>query len=267
MSDSLKFAVVTGAARGIGRSLALRLAKKGYAMAIADIDREGLRAVETEVSALGSEVMAVETDVSSARDIQRLCDEVHAGFGRVDLLINNAGILTSGNSWEIDQETWRKVIDVNLWSVIHAAREFVPRMLQRGGRIVNVASMGGLASGPWVAPYCVSKYGVVAFSESLAAEFAAQHIPITVSVVCPGAVSTGIADALEHHHANETPLDLMNSSLQRMICTGTTPDDLAEDVLAQVDEGRFWILTHPEVREAVKARAAEIVRRERGLIV
>ena len=266
MSDQCKVAVVTGAARGIGRSLASQLARKGYALAIADIDGEGLRAAETELSRTTTSVIGIETDVSSENDVRALCDRVYACFERVDLLVNNAGILTSGNSWEIPFATWQKVIDVNLWSVIHTARAFVPRMMQRGGRILNVASMGGLVSGPWVAPYCVSKYGVVAFSESLAAEFAAHHIPISVSVACPGAVSTAIADRLEHRHASDSPLDVMNTNLQRMIGNGMTPDALAEDVLAQVDEGRFWILTHSEVREAVAARTADIIGHTRGSI-
>ncbi|MFS8977922.1 SDR family NAD(P)-dependent oxidoreductase [Cupriavidus necator] len=252
-----KTAVITGAAGGIGRALAHALAAQGYGLALADIDAVALDAVRAALAHHGQPVVTVPTDVADAEQIAGLCDESFARLGRVDLLINNAGVLATGRCWELAPEAFRRVLDINLWSVIHALRCFVPRMAAQGtGHIVNVASMAGLAVGPWLAPYTISKQGVVALSEGLAMELQAAGLPLGVSVVCPGPVATGIAAGLSG--AAQQEVDEMNGALRSGIAAGMTPEAVAGHILDGVAAGRFWILPHPQAAHAAQARAQGI---------
>lgn len=252
-----KTAVITGAAGGIGRALAHALAAQGYGLALADIDAAALDAVRAALAHHGQPVITVPTDVADAEQIAGLCEASFARLGRVDLLINNAGVLATGRCWELAPEAFRRVLDINLWSVIHALRCFVPRMAAQGtGHIVNVASMAGLAVGPWLAPYTISKQGVVALSEGLAMELEAAGLPLGVSVVCPGPVATGIAAGLAG--AAQQEVDQMNGALRHGIAAGMTPEAVARHILDGVAAGRFWILPHPEAALAARARAQNI---------
>lgn len=250
-------AVITGAAGGIGLGLAKALAAQGYALALADIDAQALEAARAALARDGATVVAVPTDVADARQIAHLCDESFRQLGRVDLLFNNAGILATGRCWELPPEVFDKVMRVNLWSVLHALRCFVPRMAAQGsGHIVNVASMAGLAVGPWLAPYTLSKQGVVALSEGLALELQAAGLPIKVSVVCPGPVATGIAADLDGAAPQE--VHQMNGALRTGIAAGLTPDQAARAILDGVSAGQFWILPHEQAAHAALARAQGI---------
>lgn len=252
-------AVVTGAASGIGKGLALALAKRGCKLVLADINLTGLEQVRTEVCALGVTAMSVETDVAESAAVENLAVKAFERFGRVDLLINNAGVLSSGASWELDVQEWKRVLDINLWSVIHAIHTFIPRLLKQtgGAHVVNIASLAGLTSGAWVAPYTVSKHGVVALSECLAAEMATTDHPITVSVVCPAAINTGIAQSLSDSdsvHSGE-----LNAHLRDLISHAMSPDVLAEKVLAGIEAQQFWIFPQQEVRTAAARRLQRIL--------
>jgi NAD(P)-dependent dehydrogenase (short-subunit alcohol dehydrogenase family) len=255
-----KTAVITGAAGGIGLALARLLATQGYALVLADIDAGALEAARTALAGLathGAPVIAIPTDVSDAAQIERLCEESFARLGRVDLLVNNAGILATGRCWELAPDVFDRVLRVNLWSVIHALRCFVPRMAAQGaGHIVNVASMAGLAVGPWLAPYTLSKQSVVALTEGLALELQAAGMPIGVSVVCPGPVATGIATDLD----GTAPQDVtrMNEALRTGIAAGMTPEAVARRILDGVAAREFWILPHELAAQAAVARAQGI---------
>jgi len=252
-------AVVTGAASGIGRAIVLALARRGDAVVAADIDAEGLHQTAVDARALGSTVFPITTDVSNESAIEQLAEAAFGVAERVHLLVNNAGVLVSGNCWQTSLEDWNRTLDINLWSVIHAARSFVPRMLESGGHIVNIASMAGLTPGRELAAYTVSKYGVVALSECLAAELASLGASIKVSVVCPGAVRTGIASSLQHDDTAGLTRAGINSTLRDVIRDGMAPEILAEHLLSEVDAGKFWIVPR-EVLAAVEDRATEILR-------
>ncbi|VVE70112.1 Putative oxidoreductase SadH [Pandoraea captiosa] len=255
-----RVAVVTGAASGIGRALVHALALRGDTVVAADVDVPGLARTMKDIPASGGRVVSAHVDVSRAADVEKLADIAFAIAGRVDLLINNAGVLRTGNCWLTSEAEWRRTLDVNLWSVIHAARAFVPRMLAKGGHIVNVASMAGLTAGPELSAYTVSKFGVVAHSECLAGELAAIDAPIKVSVVCPGAVDTAIADAIHESNDRQGNLAQTNAGLQQIIRNGTKPDAFASALLADVDAGKFWIIPHAEVFAAFAQRARTILR-------
>jgi acetyl esterase len=250
-------AVVTGAAQGIGRALALALAREGASLVLADIDEAGLQALQQE---LGGASLALRTDVGRAQDIERLRDAALERFGRVDWLFNNAGILPNGNCWELDADQWQRALDINLGGVLHAIRAFVPAMIRQGsGHIVNTSSMGGLLVGPWLAPYTVSKHGVTVLSESLQLELDLARQPIKVSVLCPGAVATTIASGMKADPQSAAG-QFAGGLKQALAEHGMSPEQLARQTLDGVAAGRFWLLPHPlEVKAGVRERAQRIV--------
>lgn len=253
MSQSLPCAVVTGAASGIGRAIALALAARGVDLVLADIDADGLRQTCLRIAQSAPSVRILEqvTNLSDPAQITALCERAFATFERVDWLYNCAGMLVSGPSWELDEATWTRVLDVNLWSTIRTARAFVPRMLAQGsGHIVNIASLAGLLVGPWIAPYTVSKHGMVALSESLHQEFTALGLPLKMSIVCPGPVRTGIFRNLQEADDNQNVNPQVagtNHFLRELGTTGMAPEQLAAIVLAGVDAGRLWIFPHADI--------------------
>lgn len=258
-------AVITGAAGGIGRALAHALAQQGRALVLADVDATALERVQADIETYGQRVAILRTDVADAAQVEQLCVFSFEQLGHVDLLVNNAGVLATGPCWDLETRVYERVLDVNLWSVIHALRAFVPRMGAQGhGHIVNVASMAGLAVGPWLAPYTISKQGVVALSEGLALELEASGLPLKVSVVCPGPVATGIAQNLPTGSPSSTPDNVshMNHALRAGIAQGMSADEMAQRILAGIAAGDFWILPHDEARLAAKARGERIAQGE-----
>ena len=197
-------AVVTGGASGMGLAFAHRFAEAGMNVVLADIEAEPLAMAEASVAATGVKVMPVRTDVAKAEDIAALADRSFERFGRVNVLCNNAGVAGSpGAAWELSQKDWKWVIDVDLWSVVHGVRSFVPRMIASGeeGHVVNTASVAGLVSGAVGGPYTVAKFGVVALSEQLYYELGRARHNIGVSVLCPGFVNTNIFDSGRNRQA------------------------------------------------------------------
>src|SRR5204862_7300470 len=166
-----------------------------------------LDVAEKELREEGAEVIAVVTDVSKPESVEALAQRTLDTFGAVHVVHNNAGVATSGLIWECTVADWRWVLGVNLWGVIHGVHTFVPIMLEGGdeGHIVNTASAAGLTSPPFLGPYNVTKHGVVTLSETLARELALQQSKIKVSVLCPGFVTTGIANS-----ARNRPEELRN---------------------------------------------------------
>ena len=200
-----KVAVITGAASGIGLGIAKRAVKEGMKVVLADIEEKSLSQTEKELKALGGTVISVLTDVSKVEDVEKLARKTLKAFGEVHLLCNNAGVAASGLLWETQITDWKWVIDVNLFGVIHGIRVFVPIMLKQDNEclIVNTASLEGLISeSPGNGIYAVTKHGVVALSEVLIEELKILNSKINVSVLCPGFVSTKIADS-ERNRAPE----------------------------------------------------------------
>src|SRR5215468_8675057 len=182
-----KVAVVTGAASGIGRALAQRFARAEMKVVLADVESGALEQAADEIAASGTQTLAVRTDVSKAAEVERLAQAVIDKFGAVHVVCNNAGVGTSGPTWMQTVDDWKWLLGVNLWGVIHGVRVFTPLLLAQGeGHIVNTASLAGMISGAGAAPYNVSKFGVVALSETLHHELTLLGMPVRVSVLCPG---------------------------------------------------------------------------------
>jgi NAD(P)-dependent dehydrogenase (short-subunit alcohol dehydrogenase family) len=256
-----RVAVVTGAASGLGRAMAERFAAHGMHVVVADIDGDGARETADALTARGAEAVAVRTDVSRAEDVDRLADTAFERFGAVHVLCNNAGVVKSARAWALTADDWTWVLGVDLWSVIHGLRAFVPRMLAQGapGHVVNTASMTGLLPMPRLAAYSTAKAGVVALSEALHHDLVAEGADIGVSVFCPGFIATRITDSAR----NRPPSlgDTAQATGPRTVAgveATTTAEEAADQVVDAVRSGRFWILTHPAYRAVLQERAAGI---------
>ncbi len=259
--------VVTGAASGIGRALATAFAREGVRLVLADVESEPLEEVASELRSAGADVFAVTADVSVASDVERIGVAADDVFGALHLACNNAGVGGGGLSWEVDLETWRWVLGVNLFGVIHGIHSFVPRIIASGGgHVVNTASMAGLTSNPGMGPYNASKHAVVTISESLALELAMTHPEVGVTVLCPGWVRTRINRSDRNRPGGPADGGGLGGSagsvsrlLDRLIETGMDPDDVAALVVEAVREQRFAILTHPDWAESVRRRTDRLL--------
>ena len=256
-----KVAIVTGAASGIGRATATRFAAAGMRLVLADIDSVALAAVADEITAAGHEAVAVPTDVRSSAAIESLRDAALDTFGAVQVVHNNAGVVAAGTFEEIGLDLWTWVLDVDLWSVIHGARTFLPLLkAQHEGHIVNTASTAGLQAMGGIAPYNVAKFGVVAVSETLRVEL--EGTGVGVSVLCPGSVNTQIVHAERNlppdvAAATGATADRFRSRAGAMLAAeGMDPAAVADLVHDAVVEDRFWVLTHPAWLEVMAERVS-----------
>lgn len=212
----MRTALVTGAATGIGSAIAKRLAADGFAVAVADVDHAGAEAQAGALRDAGREAGAFAADIADEADVDRLAREVLARFGRIDVLVNNAGITgPHGPFATYDRTTLRRVIDVDLVGTMLCTQAVLPTMLERReGRIVNLASIAGKDGNPNLAPYAAAKAGVIAFTKSLARELAPSGI--LVHAIAPGGVGgTSITKS-----AGTAPRDL---GAQRTSILATTP--------------------------------------------
>jgi NAD(P)-dependent dehydrogenase (short-subunit alcohol dehydrogenase family) len=267
-----KVAVITGAASGIGRALADRCVQEGMKTVLADVDGETLTKTEASLKASGATVLAVRTDVSQAGDVEALARKTLDAFGAVHLLCNNAGVAASAAIWESTLADWEWVLGVNLWGVIHGVRVFVPVMLTQDAEchIVNTSSMAGLLSSPGLGAYNVAKHGVVTLSETLHHELAERGAKVKVSVLCPGIVNTRIMESARTRPGGlpaTEPLDPASAArweaLRRLVPEGMPPAQVADAVFDALRKDQFYILTHPEGKEAVRMRMEDILQ-ERG---
>ena len=264
MMDTLdgRTAVITGAASGLGRAMAERMAAEGMRLVLADIEAEPLDDLGVRLGDGGTEVVTQRTDVSQAGDIDRLAALAFERFGAVHVLCNNAGVVKRARSWELTDDDWRWVLDVDLWSVIHAVRAFVPRMLEQseGGHIVNTASMSGLLPIPNLAAYSVAKAAVVALSEALQLDLDAEGASIGVSVLCPGFIATRITESERNRPAERTESAAVPAVARTTAGVQPTMDaaEVAGQVVDAIRTNRFWILTHQDYRAVIQQRAAGV---------
>ncbi len=266
-----KVAVVTGAASGIGRSMARAFVAQGMKVVMADIETGPLADSAASLEAEGS-VATVRCDVSVAAEVEALRDAALDAFGAVHVVCNNAGVGSGGPAWEQPLSEWEWVLGVNLWGVIHGVHTFAPLLIAQGeGHIVNTASMAGLTSPPMMASYNVSKHAVVALSETLFSDLQVTgNSGVGVSVLCPGWVRTRIHESGRNRPtdaggatdglpvASASGLD-MAGLIGGLIADGLDPDEVAGLVVDAVHHRRFYILTHDEWLPGVTARTERMV--------
>jgi NAD(P)-dependent dehydrogenase (short-subunit alcohol dehydrogenase family) len=242
-------AVITGGASGIGLAVAEALIAEGMSVVLADIDAPKLRDVEARLTEDGANVATMICNTTAEPEVNALVEYALEQFGGIHVMFNNAGIGGVGDAWGDSMELWRRVVDVNLFGVVHGIRAVLPIMQQQGvGHIVNTASMAGLGVAPGIAPYFATKHAVVGLSESLFLELLALGSPVSTSVLCPGFVKTDLMDK-EPDTVDSPMAQLVNQFLRTGVETGIPATDVADQVVAAVKANRFWILTHPDMRQ------------------
>lgn len=232
MSDR-KVAIVTGGGQGIGRAIALDFAEAGIDVVVADINLEMAETAAAEAAAAGSAPLAFELNVADARNVEALVEKVSEKYGRIDYLINNAGITRDALMMRMGDDAWQAVIDVNLTGTYLCSKAVIRVMMkQRDGRIVNISSVVGAMGNAGQTNYAASKAGVVGFTKSLAREVAARGI--TVNAVAPGFIQTAMTDALP---------DKAREELVNLIPSGRlgTPEDVAAAVRFLISEDASYI--------------------------
>lgn len=259
-----RVAVVTGAASGIGRSLALAFAREGARVVLADLDEPGMAEVAQTIKSGGGQAVAVRTDVSDLSRVQALADKAWQAFGAVHILCNNAGVGVSGGLEEATLKDWQWVIGVNLWGVIHGLLAFVPRMIaqRQGGHIVNTASMAGLIATQGLGVYNTAKYAVVGLSETLVKDL--KPYGIGVSVLCPMGVETRILDSERNRPGALRDPDAKKSEPVPLIGRTLSPEEVAAQVLAAIRANQLYVITHAEGLEPLRRRFQRMEESIRG---
>ena len=253
-----RVAVVTGGASGIGRATARRFAAESMRVVVADVEEPPLQETVSGIRAEGGEAMAMVCDVSSWPSVEALSEATARAYGPADVVCNNAGVAGSGTVAEASLQTWEWCLGVNLWGVIHGCRAFLPAMIERGaGHVVNTASVLGHICSPGVGPYNVSKYGVVALSETLHLEMEAAGTGVGVTCLCPGLVSTNILDSERNRperlldDAGRGALSIYSTDDESELLAAVReayrhamdPSVVADMVLEAIINGQFWLFT------------------------
>jgi NAD(P)-dependent dehydrogenase (short-subunit alcohol dehydrogenase family) len=239
-----KVAVVTGAASGIGRALALELARRGARLALSDVQEAGLGETADRARALGAQVHTARVDVSDRPAVVAHAEAVAGHFGVVHQVYNNAGIAGGGRTvLDSDWETYDRTLGVNLFGVIHGSKAFLPHLIASGdGHVVNVSSLNGYLAQPTLSAYCASKFGVRGFTEALRAEMIAGGHPVQVTVVHPGGVRTNIAAATvadaQAQGIELTPEQVARSRTYDEKLLRMPPEQAARIILDGVEAGR-----------------------------
>ena len=233
MDLSDKVAIVTGAGRGIGRAVALKLAGAGARVVVSDILEEEAKAVVGEIKASGGQGLAVLADVSSASDVGRMVEETLAAYNRIDILVNNAGIARDQLMLRMSEEDWDKVIAVDLKSVFLCTKAVLRYMVrQRWGRVISLSSIAGIAGNKGQANYSAAKAGIIGFTRTVAREVGSHGV--TVNAIAPGFIETDMTRGMKEEWRQEIkkliPLDRFG-----------TPDDVAESVAFLASEEAGYI--------------------------
>jgi len=269
-----KTVVVTGAASGIGRALALRFAAEGMNLVLADVEEAPLAQITSDIKAKGVETLSVVTDVSKAEQVEALARKSFNAFGTVHMICNNAGVFRNALVWEAPLEDWEWIMGVNLWGVIHGIRSFVPRMIEQNteGHILNTASLNGFIYAPLQSIYQATKFAVVSISESLHHELRMMDSKLKVSVLCPGWVKTRIWEADRYKSKagkstkSETPplpekLVAMENQKLKALEQAPSPESIAEKAIDAIREEKLYVLPHPEYDPIIRTRMENILNR------
>jgi NAD(P)-dependent dehydrogenase (short-subunit alcohol dehydrogenase family) len=271
--ESGQVAVITGGASGIGLAMAEAFGRRGLRVVLVDVEQPALDSACSRLNAREVVAQRYVCDVSDAAAMDTVAQAVAAQFGRIDVLVNNAGVGGRlGPLWDSQPGDWAWTFGVNVFGVANGIRSFVPYMLRQGsGHVVNLSSLAGLTAPPFLGPYVASKHAVVGLSESLATELEMAGSAIRVSVVCPGHVQSRITESERNRPAafvapSKTPpavLARIRAGFDLALGEPMAAGDVALRVLAGVEADEFLILTHPDLSDQVRTRLSSIERATR----
>jgi NAD(P)-dependent dehydrogenase (short-subunit alcohol dehydrogenase family) len=243
--------LIYGGAQGIGRSVALEFARRGAAIAVADINAAGAEETAGQINAAGGKALSLACDVTDEAAVHATAAEAERRLGEIDIVVNNVGVILNGNPQDIPTAEWRRIMDLNFFSVIYSNGYFLPKLVERGrGHIVNVGSFAGLY--PFAAsrmPYVAAKAAVIALSESLALYL--QPLGVRVSCLCPGPVATNVRDSMKTWSAD---VAFRGPGSQYHVIM---PDEAAVILADGMRDGRVVIPTDEKVWEVLQRHAAD----------
>jgi len=231
-----RVALITGGGRGIGREIALGLAREGADIAICDVNKESLDSTKNEISSLKRKCIVFQTDVTDSAQVEEMVSKILDNFKKVDILINNAGITRDGLLIRMKEADWDAVLDINLKGAFNCTRVVARHMMkQRWGRVVNIASIIGIMGNAGQANYAASKGGMIAFTKSVAKELASRNI--NVNAIAPGFIETDMTKKLPDNYRQDL---LKVIPLNRF----GTPQDVADIALFLVSDASSYITGH-----------------------
>lgn len=258
-----KVAFVTGAASGIGFGIAKAFASSGMKVMMADIEEEPLKKAVASIRESNGAAEGVICDVSDVDAVRAAAAKTIETFGKVHVLVNNAGVGGGGETGSIPLEDWKWVVDVNLMGVVYGCETFVPLIKEHGegGFIVNTASVAGQAGIAGMGPYNATKFAVVGYTESMNAELAPQGIG--VAALCPGWVNTQIMDSRRNHPGGGADdgafAQEAESTMGDAVKNGMSPDTVGKWVLESMEKDALYIFTHPKWKTMIEARTERLL--------
>lgn len=246
-----KVAAITGAASGMGRSLALNLAQQGCHLALSDVNPDGLAETATQAAAQGVKVTQQRLDVAKREAVYQWADDTVAAHGKVNLIFNNAGVAHSSTIAAMDYDDLEWILNINLWGVIYGTKAFLPHLEAAGeGHIVNTSSVFGLTAQPYMSSYNISKFGVRGFTESLRQELDLTRSCVSATSVHPGGIKTAIARS---GRVSDSVIEATGKSAEESAADferffRTTADDAAKAILRAVQKNQRRVLVGGDAR-------------------
>ena len=267
-----KVAFVTGAASGMGLAMARSFAAAGMKVVLADVEEEALEQARASFGPTNADVIAIRVDVTDRDAMAAAADRTEEAFGKVHVLVNNAGVAVGGSIADMAYTDWDWVVGVNLDGVVNGVQTFLPRILAHGegGHIVTTASLAGILPFAGLGVYNTTKYAVVGMAEAMRADLADQNIG--VSVLCPGLVNTNIFDSGRNRPAelqsdtdtatiglaDEDDDEERQLRLEAARASALDPDVVGDMVLHGIQENEAYIFTHPEYVKEVNERQEDV---------
>ena len=252
-------AFITGGASGLGLAMAKAFAARGGSVMLADINTDRLAEAEAMLREKGAQVATVACDVADVASMKAAAQATTDRFGKVHLIVNNAGVVVTGKTGKIAIDNWRWIVDINLLGVVHGVEVFAPILREQGegGHILNTASMAGHVSEATAAPYHATKFAVVGYSEALKGDLESDGI--NVSVLCPAFVKTNILESEFERPSISLTLEEAKKTkrfqlMQQFIEQGLDADAVGEWVAECIEANRFYIFTHPQLLQTIKDR-------------
>jgi NAD(P)-dependent dehydrogenase (short-subunit alcohol dehydrogenase family) len=251
MSSTQLYGIITGAASGIGRALAIRIAREGYRLALVDLNADGLAQTKSLVQQAGGDAECFVQNVGDRAAWRALHANLTQHWPRLDLLVNNAGIAAAGETDLFTDDDWYAVFQTNWWGVLFGCHEFIPWLKQNpsGGSILNVSSLAAFTAVPATGAYCASKAAVVSFSETLYGEL--KPYKIGVSVSCPGFVPTNLLKGSLGRFQNEK---LRQDGEYWMTWSNLTAEFVADQAWRGVKKRKLYVITGARARVCVRAK-------------